>query len=268
MSILGQEHVKRYFDRQMQMLKRRFDSIETSKKQFQIILLGHDADTMSYCRAIEKDCSWLGIEVIKGANDYTLPIPTIAIGDNTINNHPILPIYNVDNIGISYYEEYPIGQGICDYLETMVSLRESIVTIIGRGQRAGRPIINSLIIRGATTICCNSKTDSFKLKDYMRDSDIIITAINQSEFFNLPPAFPDRGIIIDCGCFWNEDKKKLVGNIEEETLDYIDQHSLMVVKPIGGVGLLTRIGLFKNVYRSILINETKDITFSNFNDWD
>ena len=85
MSTLGQEHVKHYFDHQMQMLKRRFDAIETDKKQFQIILLGHDADTMSYCRAIEKDCRWLGIEVIKGANDYTLPIPTIVIGDNTIN---------------------------------------------------------------------------------------------------------------------------------------------------------------------------------------
>lgn len=258
-----------YVEGQMNLLKQYFDALGEAKTPVRIVLQDPiekaDKDAISYYKAITADCKKLGLEVID-KEDLGCPTLVITSANSSEELPPIMPVTDVDNLRHSKYES-PIGQGVCDYLDHLTSLRESTVTVIGRGKRAGKPIIDSLIKRGATVICCNSKTDSLDMSNYMKNSDIIITAINEPEFFNYDQSFLVGKIIVDCGCCWSQSKEKLVGNLDMDMINRIENKSREIVRFFKGTGILTRIGLLKNIYRCMLLLETYDESYLNFDKW-
>ena len=139
-------------------------------------------------------------------------------------------------------------QGIMDWLEANdIDLRGKLVTVLGRSEIVGKPLVNMLIDKGATVISCNSKTQKDYMGSFMAMSDIVISAIGKPKNFDYT-WFDDETIIIDVGI--NRDKDgKLCGDIDKEDVDGFFGELCYVTPVPGGVWLLTRVTLLKNVMR-------------------
>ena len=176
-----------------------------------VIQVGDDKASNSYVNGKRKDCEYVGIRK-----------------DSLYN--PCTP------------------QGIMDWLEANdIDLRGKLVTVLGRSEIVGKPLVNMLIDKGATVISCNSKTQKDYMGSFMAMSDIVISAIGKPKNFDYT-WFDDETIIIDVGI--NRDKDgKLCGDIDKEDVDGFFGELCYVTPVPGGVWLLTRVTLLKNVMR-------------------
>lgn len=139
-------------------------------------------------------------------------------------------------------------QGIIDWLEVNdIDLRGKLVTVLGRSDIVGKPLVNMLIDKGATVISCNSKTQKYHMENFMKMSDIVISAIGKPKKFD-SSYFGIDTIIIDVGI--NRDENgKLCGDIDQKDVEDYFGNCCYVTPVPGGVGLLTRVTLLKNVMK-------------------
>lgn len=121
------------------------------------------------------------------------------------------------------------------------------VCIIGRSDLVGKPLIQLFLAENATVISANSHTPKDKLKNLIRTSDIVVSAIGKPKFFDAED-FADGQTIIDVGI--NRDENgKLCGDCDTQNiLDHLDGISITPVPK--GVGLLTTAALMCNVVKS------------------
>ena len=104
-----------------------------------------------------------------------------------------------------------------------------------------------LIDKGATVISCNSKTQKYHMENFMKMSDIVISAIGKPKKFD-SFYFGIDTIIIDVGI--NRDENgKLCGDIDQKDVEDYFGNCCYVTPVPGGVGLLTRVTLLKNVMK-------------------
>ena len=104
-----------------------------------------------------------------------------------------------------------------------------------------------LIDKGATVISCNSKTEKYYMENFMKMSDIVISAIGKPKKFD-SSYFGIDTIIIDVGI--NRDENgKLCGDIDQKDVEDYFGNCCYVTPVPGGVGLLTRVTLLKNVMK-------------------
>lgn len=118
---------------------------------------------------------------------------------------------------------------------------------LGRSEIVGKPLVNMLIDKGATVISCNSKTQKYHMENFMKMSDIVISAIGKPKKFD-SSYFGIDTIIIDVGI--NRDENgKLCGDIDQKDVEDYFGNCCYVTPVPGGVGLLTRVTLLKNVMK-------------------
>ncbi|BDU67659.1 MAG: bifunctional protein FolD [Candidatus Tyloplasma litorale] len=187
-----------------------------------------------------------------------LPLP-IQIDQNNISKS-IDPSKDVDGF-------HPLNKGLLDinkaelipptangviklFDEYNINLLGKVVTIIGQGEIAGKPLSKLLIHRGATIILCNKNT--IDLSYFTKQSDIVISAVGYKHL--VKENFIKNGsIVVNIGL--TREEKLIFGDIEFEKI----QHKTSYITPItGGTGPMTVSLLLENTLKCYkLINNVK-----------
>ena len=141
------------------------------------------------------------------------------------------------------------AQGVMRLLPNDLSGKN--VTILGRSNLVGKPLIKLLLDRNATVEVCHSKTSS--LNWHTISSNIVISAIGKPKYIkgncvNSAQTFIDVGI--------NRDEHgKLCGDLDIDSLREWG-HKYCNITPVpGGVGLLTTAQLVLNVVKAYCLQK-------------
>lgn len=121
-------------------------------------------------------------------------------------------------------------------------------TVVNRSKLIGQPLQALLTHHNATVTLCHSKTR--ELQSPMIKSDILVTGIGKSKYFNSKNCSDEYQLIIDCGI--NYVDGKLVGDWDED--DLVGKcDDTVILTPVGksrsGVGSITVACLMLNVIK-------------------
>lgn len=237
-----------------------------NKKGLVIITVGDDEASKSYVKGKIKDAEYCGIPVqhiqiednilasdmlfdtIERANEddevagiiLQLPLPE-SLGDVNYCDC-IVPWKDVDGLNTDSFYEPCTPKGIMYLLEKELGdLTGMDAVVIGRSKLVGKPLAQMLLDANCTVTVAHSKTKH--LYDYLTDAEIVISAVGKPNLIDLQMCF-NADIVVDVGI--NRDANgKLCGDCYE--FDEYDSPFLSVTPVPGGVGLLTRAMLMKNV---------------------
>lgn len=233
-----------------------------------VVQVGDNPASNSYISGKKKDCDELGFcfEHVKLSDDVNQNILVRVIKDVSLSYDGVvlqLPIpdnlskcsafeaiertCDVDGLKKSSLFTPCTPLGIISYLTICnYDFSGKNALVIGRSDLVGKPLTNLLIDKRANVTCVNSTFGSESLKCVVANSDIVFTAIDKIELFdsNLFEGF--NGVVIDIGLGRGSDGK-LHGNLTKEAVKSLEENNSFVISGIGGVGLLTRIGLMNNV---------------------
>ena len=127
-----------------------------------------------------------------------------------------------------------------------IDLTGKNVTIIGRSNIVGKPLIQCCLNKNATVTVCHSKTKD--LKQHTQNADIVIAAIGKSKFVTEDMIKPNA-VVIDVGINRGDDGK-LTGDVDFENV----KNKASYITPVpGGVGPMTIAMLMNNVIKASLI---------------
>ncbi|MNT09129.1 Bifunctional protein FolD protein [compost metagenome] len=127
--------------------------------------------------------------------------------------------------------------------EYNINLEGKKVTILGRSNIVGKPLIQCCLNKNATVTVCHSKT--VNLKEHTLNSDVIIAAIGKPNFLT-EDMVNDGTVIIDVGINRTSDGK-IVGDVDYEKV--YSKASYITPVP-GGVGPMTIAMLMNNVLKA------------------
>lgn len=132
---------------------------------------------------------------------------------------------------------------LCQYYD--INLKGVNCVVIGRSDIVGKPLATMLINNGATVTVCNSFTKD--LKSFTSNADIVICAVGKSKFLTAD-MIKEGAVVIDVGI--NRDKNNnLCGDADFENVKEIAG----AITPVpGGIGLMTRAALMKNLVKAII----------------
>lgn len=267
--------VKSYIEKERKSLRDKFDDLRNKihhngndeilsyYTNLNIIFESNSKDDSLYMVSILKDCDYFGLK--STIIDYSLSpiptnpfIPTIVICSKNNDHNEIFYRYRYEGTadveGATSRSVYQpiVASGIIDFLNSQnYSVEDKNVLIIGRGPTMGSRLMRGFISSNANVTIAHSKTSEQKLYDFMSESDIVITATNVAHQFNCqntPSNHRSDLIFIDAGtCF--DENGRVCGNCCPDIYD----HYLSMKSP-GGVGPLTRLRLFKNIYETMSKN--------------
>ena len=242
-----------------------------------VIQIGDDPASTTYISAKEKACNKVGmyfkhikfesnvkeIEVINkilelNNDDYVhgillqLPLPEGFNADKLINY--IARSKDVDgltdiNVGKLYNNKQGLISctplGIIKLLEHEdIDIEGKNVTIIGRSNLVGKPLLGLLLNKNATVTICHSKTEN--LKEHTKNADILIVAIGKKKFITENMIKKDA-VIIDVGI--NKEDGKIYGDVDFEN---VKEKASKITPVPGGVGPMTVAMLISNVNQAYL----------------
>ena len=254
--------------------KKDFESrIKKMGKKPNIAVLGLQGDdaSLTYIKKIENNCNKYGIgftlnlakneeEFIKNfqeirENDkitgimFQQPLPRNL--SKLINEFPpekdIEGICNL-NMGKLFVGERDVNipctsKAVIEILDFYdIDLTGKNVTIVGRSNIVGKPLIPQLLNKNATVTICHSKTNN--IEEILKKSDVIIMAIGKAKFLK-KEMIKNGAIIVDVGI--NFQDGKMVGDVDFE--DVKDKAYAITPVP-GGVGIVTNAVLIDNIIKS------------------
>ena len=132
-------------------------------------------------------------------------------------------------------------KGIVDYLrhEGFVFTGKNAV-VIGRSNIVGKPMAKLLLQENCNVTVLHSKTTQEDMAFYLAHADLIVVAVGRLGFLDERFAYKPSAVIVDVGINRNEEGK-LKGDAKEGL-------PVALQTPVpGGVGVLTRLSLLKNV---------------------
>lgn len=250
-----------------------------TKPKLAVIMVGDNPASLAYIKGKQKDCEECGIDFklshfpenvsqeeiekeIEGLNFIPsvrgiliqLPLPEHLDKNRLINL--IDPSKDVDcfcelNLG-RLFIDHPMYEpctprGILDLCNFYrIGFKGKNCVIIGRSDIVGKPLAAMLINEGATVTVCHSQTKD--LKHYTTYADVVICAVGIPQFLT-NDMVKEGAIVIDVGI--NRDEEgKLCGDADFENL----KNKVSAITPVpGGVGLMTRAALMKNMAKAINI---------------
>lgn len=243
-----------------------------------ILRVGNDPASASYVKGKEKDCKELGIkcsarildadtteEELLGAVKYysdlkevdgiivQLPLPSHINPDVIANAIPAEK--DVDGFRRDSKFDCCTPKGIIDWLEyNDYNFVGKNAVVIGRSKIVGKPLVNMLIDKGATVTCCNSHTEY--IEEHTMKANLVVSAIGNPKYWNCMDFSDDTEVIVDVGI--NRDENgKLCGDVDYANVTKHLPETYVTPVP-GGVGLLTRLSLMKNVVEAHKQKEKKD----------
>lgn len=171
-----------------------------------------------------------------------LPVPD-HIDPIDILASSIVPYQDIDGFLSTSNKKPCTPRGIIDYLEyNEIDVDGKNCLVIGRSDIVGKPLAKMLVDRNATVTLAHSHTPREELIRYAENADIVFVAVGKPKWFKFKPKNSDV-IVVDVGINRDEDGK-LCGDVD---YDYMTEQGCYVTPVPGGVGLLTRLALLKNV---------------------
>ena len=244
--------------------------------KFAAIMVGNDNASQIYIRNKSKACEEIGIEFeeyllsenieqkeliekIKELNNrkdihgILLQSPIPANLDINEAFRTIAPEKDVDGFNPLNIGKLCLNQdtfvsctpfGIMKMFEAYgIELEGKDVTIIGRSNIVGKPLIQCCLNKNATVTVCHSKTKN--LKEHTQNADIIIVAIGKSKFLKAD-MIKEGAVVIDVGI--NRDSEgKITGDADFDNI--LSKASFITPVP-GGVGPMTIAMLMNNIIKA------------------
>lgn len=242
------------------------------KLKLVVILIGDNDASKLYIRNKEKACkrcnisfeniildSNVSFDMVKSLieklnNDDTVtgiilqsPIPKHLNYDllaNMINSNKDIDGFTKDNVNNLYMNKESLipctVKGIINLLDYYnIPISGKKITIVGRSNIVGKPLLLALLNRDATVSICHSKT--MNLKDETKSCDILIVAVGKANFIK-EDMVKDGAVVIDVGI--NYIDNKLVGDV-----DYFNvSKKCSYITPVpGGVGPMTIASIIDNM---------------------
>ncbi len=178
-----------------------------------------------------------------------LPLPKHI--DTNIISQAIAPWKDVDGF-------HPLNKGLLDINQTnlipptaegvillldeyKIDLKGKVVTMIGQGEIAGKPLSKLLIHRGATVILCNQDTED--ISKFTNQSDVVISAVGHKHLLN-PSHIKEGSIVVNIGLTREDDQ--IFGDIE---FNSIKEKTSYITPITGGTGPMTVSLLLLNTLR-------------------
>lgn len=244
-----------------------------------VIQVGNNPASNSYIVGKKKDCEEVGIEMwhIKLPEDISqdelgeetaiiccdrsvdgvivqLPLPS-HIDPKKIQRH-IWINKDVDGFRSDSPFDPCTPLGVINYLKhNNYDFEGKNALVIGRSDIVGKPLARMLTDLDCTVTLAHSKSC---LADALKYKDIAFTCIDKLEYFDAFGEFDNNTDIIDIGLGRNADGK-LVGNLNAYTVELannsMSRFGMFIISGPGGVGLLTRVALLENVYKSALMRK-------------
>lgn len=237
-----------------------------------VIQIGDDEASNTYIKAKEKACTEIGIyfkhikfsettkeievinKILELNNDeyvhgilLQLPLPEGFNQDKLINyiarNKDVDGLTDI-NIGKIFNNKQGLvsctPQGIMKLLEyEKIDIEGKNVTIVGRSNLVGKPLLGLMLNKNATVTICHSKTEN--LKKHTKNADILVVAVGKKHFIT-EDMVKDDAIIIDVGI--NRENGKLYGDVD---YDKVKTKAKKITPVPGGVGPMTVAMLMTNV---------------------
>ena len=240
-----------------------------------VIQIGDDPASNSYIKSKEKACNEIGIyfkhikfnetvkeievinKILELNNDeyvhgilLQLPLPEGFNQDKLINyiarNKDVDGLTDI-NVG-KLFNNKP-GMVSCTPLGIMklfekenIDVKGKNVTIVGRSNLVGKPLLGLLLNNDATVTICHSKTEN--LKKHTKNADILIVAVGKKHFITEDMVKEDA-IVIDVGI--NKEDGKLYGDVDFSKV----KTKVKKITPVpGGVGPMTVAMLMTNVIKA------------------
>ena len=244
--------------------------------KFAAIMVGNDNASQIYIRNKSKACEEIGIEFeeyllsenieqkeliekIKGLNNrkdihgILLQSPIPANLDINEAFRTIAPEKDVDGFNPLNIGKLCLNQdtfvsctpfGIMKMFEAYgIELEGKDVTIVGRSNIVGKPLIQCCLRKNATVTVCHSKTKD--LKKHTKDADVVIMAIGKSKFLKAD-MIKEGAVVIDVGI--NRDSEgKITGDADFDNI--LSKASFITPVP-GGVGPMTIAMLMNNIIKA------------------
>lgn len=253
--------IKEYVTLQKDLMREEIKNLKI-KPTIAIIQVNDDEASNAYVKGKLNDAANIGINsVYKKLPTSTTEDELIAIikeinEDNSIHGlivqMPLPKHINEDNIKLAVSPTkdvdgfHPLSKldpctpkGIIDYLKSEgVKFEDKNAVVIGRSNIVGKPMAKMLTALNSNTVILHSRTSKENMDNYLKNADIIVIAIGKKWFLN-EQEFKKSAVIVDVGI--NREDGKLYGDAKPN-LDV----SLQTPVP-GGVGLLTRLTLMKNL---------------------
>lgn len=238
--------------------KERIKKLDLSDVSLGIIQVGDNPASNAYVKGKLKDCEEVGLkaklyhydedisqsQLNESVRDnwntgliVQLPLPKHLSVKSALSYMPKWK--DVD--GLIYGSEYVscTPKGIVDWLHfNKVNLDGANVVIIGRSEIVGRPLARLMLDNNVTVTVCHSHTSKETVYEYCKSADIIVVAIGKESWLDFD--LKDK-LIVDVGINENSEGK-LCGDVDPR----LKENNYVTPVP-GGVGLLTRISLLKNV---------------------
>ena len=249
-----------------------------------VILVGNDKPSQIYVKNKSKACEEIGIKFEEYLLDENIAQKELINlieklnKDNTIHGillqspipeqldineafRKISPEKDVDGFNPVNVGKLVLNQdtfvsctpyGIMKMFEAYnIDLTGKNVTIIGRSNIVGKPLIQCCLNKNATVTICHSKTK--ELKEHTKKADILIVAIGKSKFITEDMVKKDA-VVIDVGI--NRDENgKLTGDVDFEN---VEKKASFITPVPGGVGPMTIAMLMNNVLKA-----TKNLEINN-----
>lgn len=121
------------------------------------------------------------------------------------------------------------------------------VTIIGRSNIVGKPMLGLFINHDATVTICNRLTKN--LKDHTKNADILVVAVGKADFIKAD-LVKEGVIIVDVGIN-RTSEGKIVGDVDYEE---VSKKASFITPVPGGVGSMTVAMLFQNIWKAFIAN--------------
>lgn len=246
------------------------------KPKFAVIMVGNDKASQIYVKNKRKACERIGIECVECFLDENIQQKELIDkikelnSDNTIHGillqspipkhlnineafETISPKKDVDGFNPTNVGKLCLNQntfvsctpfGIIKLLDKYgIDLAGKKVTIIGRSNIVGKPLIQCFLNKNATVTICHSKTDD--IKEHTKDADIVVVAIGKPKFLK-ENMVKKNSVIIDVGIN-RDDNGKIIGDVDFEN---VSKKSSYITPVPGGVGPMTIAMLMNNVIKA------------------
>lgn len=138
------------------------------------------------------------------------------------------------------------AKGVMRVIDNVIGL-ENIsskkAVILGRTKLVGLPLVHLFLKYNVTPVICHSKTDKDVFYDELSSADIVVTATGSSKPFISSDMIKDGAIVLDVTTYFNEDTKKLTGDV---IYDDVVKKAMYVSPVPGGIGQMTVLELMDN----------------------
>ncbi|MGI6644745.1 MAG: bifunctional 5,10-methylenetetrahydrofolate dehydrogenase/5,10-methenyltetrahydrofolate cyclohydrolase [Bacilli bacterium] len=253
--------IKQYVAEQKQELSNYVKTLSRAPR-FTIIQVNDDPASNSYIRGKIKDANEIGViaDLIKlpetTSEEELLKIvekcnkdPEIA---GLIVQLPLPKQISEDKVKLAIDPKkdidgfHPLSKlnpctpmGIIDYLKhENIEIEGKNALVIGRSNIVGKPMAKLLLNNNATVTVAHSRTPKEELDKYLANADIIVVAVGRKYFID-NQKMKKIAVIVDVGI--NRVDGVLYGDVRPGQDVYLQT-------PVpGGVGLLTRLRLLKNL---------------------